>query len=271
MTFRMGGTRRSDRIGEAPDGQRAAARPARTVRTAGAFVVALGSAAVAAAYVVRSLPGAPHHAIADAFHDPVATAEKWEPMGAAGIVPEPRNGVLDLWIAPGASEFHFVGLRGRRQHDFRNGAWMVEVDLAEFDGRRSEAKFRLTLDHDGNYMAFEAAAPPSGADSALPAAAASADGHGLRLHLTRKFAAERNNVSVPYDPVAHRWWKFRHDAATGDVHWEAGPDGRNWTSLRRETCEFPLHRVFPEIYAGRYAPRETPGRVRFLGFGATAP
>ena len=35
-------------------------------------------------------------------------------------------------------------------------------------------------------------------------------------------------AAVPYDAVAHRWWRIREHAGT--VYWETSPDGLTWTT-----------------------------------------
>lgn len=41
------------------------------------------------------------------------------------------------------------------------------------------------------------------------------------------------DISVPYDPVAHRWLRIRHagdTSSTGTIYFEASPDGSNWSA-----------------------------------------
>jgi len=48
---------------------------------------------------------------------------------------------------------------------------------------------------------------------------------------------------LPYDPVAHRWWRLRHQ---GDkVYWETSPDGNDWT----ERASRPASVAFDPRYA----------------------
>ena len=53
---------------------------------------------------------------------------------------------------------------------------------------------------------------------------------------------------TPYDPVAHRWWRFRADA--GVLYWETAPDAVTWTTWASVPTPFPLDAVFVHFGAG---------------------
>lgn len=45
---------------------------------------------------------------------------------------------------------------------------------------------------------------------------------------------DANAVQIDYDPVAHRWWRMRHDGA--NLYWETSPDSNVWTIQRTATA-----------------------------------
>ncbi|MFH9731873.1 hypothetical protein [Streptomyces sp. NPDC017260] len=42
-----------------------------------------------------------------------------------------------------------------------------------------------------------------------------------------------NPVTLPFDPIAHRWWRFRETGGT--FYWETSPDAKTWTARRNIT------------------------------------
>lgn len=37
-------------------------------------------------------------------------------------------------------------------------------------------------------------------------------------------------ITTPYDPVDHRWWRIRHVSADSKVYFDTSPDGMTWTN-----------------------------------------
>jgi len=68
-------------------------------------------------------------------------------------------------------------------------------------------------------------------------------------------------MSMPYDPIAHRWWQIREDAGT--VYFETSPDGVTFTPFA--TTPTPPYAQYPviELYAGTYSPQAAPGEAHF--------
>jgi hypothetical protein len=85
--------------------------------------------------------------------------------------------------------------------------------------------------------------------------------------------------SAPYDTSAHRYWRIRHDAATGSVVFETAPDNAGvpgaWTERYREawnTGAIPLGSVLFEIKGGTWQAESTAaGKVIFDDFRAAKP
>lgn len=61
---------------------------------------------------------------------------------------------------------------------------------------------------------------------------------------------EFNFPVAPYDPVAHRWWRIRHEAGSGLVFWETSPDAASWTVHRTEPPPIPITSLQVALGAG---------------------
>jgi hypothetical protein len=73
---------------------------------------------------------------------------------------------------------------------------------------------------------------------------------------------------VPYDPVAHRFWRLRQEGTT--THWEASPDGTNWSEIGSIEGFLDPSAVRIDFGAGTWTPTATPGLARFARLGPPA-
>jgi hypothetical protein len=73
-------------------------------------------------------------------------------------------------------------------------------------------------------------------------------------------------VNVPYDPVAHRLWRIRHNASADSIVWETSGDGVNWHQQRTVARQLPLTSMRAEISAGTWRATTTPGMAIFDNF-----
>jgi hypothetical protein len=118
-------------------------------------------------------------------------------------------------------------------------------------GARLESRFTVNLADDR--LRIEIPTPPAPGVSTVLAARALAgdeiafvlrDGQ-LRMHVAG------DEIAVPYDPVAHRWWQIVENA--GLVRWETSPDAITWTSRRTSVATpafAPAVRIVLESTAG---------------------
>jgi len=104
---------------------------------------------------------------------------------------------------------------------------------------------------------------------------------GGTLVLQQRIAGVKTDVSLPYDGVAHRFLRIRHDGASGQVVWETAPGNGGvpgaWT-LRHQaawnTAAVPVTSLRFELKAGTSDAQPAPGTVVFDTFKAargTAP
>jgi hypothetical protein len=55
-------------------------------------------------------------------------------------------------------------------------------------------------------------------------------------------------AQLPYDSVAHKWWRIREEE--GVLYWELSADGSSWTELHQEPDPFPPDMVYVYLCAG---------------------
>lgn len=69
---------------------------------------------------------------------------------------------------------------------------------------------------------------------------------------------------IPYDPVAHRWWRIRE--SSGTCYWDTSPDGTNWTNqASAATPAIPLNNLYFDTIAIQYAGSEAPLKINTIG------
>ncbi|MDQ1591371.1 MAG: hypothetical protein QOG71_1998, partial [Pyrinomonadaceae bacterium] len=70
-------------------------------------------------------------------------------------------------------------------------------------------------------------------------------------------------TSIPYDPVQHRYWRFRHDSAASAMLFETSPDRVVWTERRRIQLGAPIGALVTELNAGTAGAAARPGQALF--------
>jgi hypothetical protein len=75
-------------------------------------------------------------------------------------------------------------------------------------------------------------------------------------------------VSGSYDPIAHRWWKLRHDGQL--LFFETSPDGETWSVRASAESPISLDSVIIQLGAGTYLSIPDPGVARFACYNVPA-
>jgi hypothetical protein len=153
--------------------------------------------------------------------------------------------------------------------DFTNATASIEVDQIASGG--AQTTFSVGKD-DQNFYRFlaqeivtdVAAASARKAGSAAPRTA----GALSQLLLQIRQAGVFNSLSIPYDPVAHRFWRFRHDAAASPVPamlFEVSPTGQDgtWTAVRVVPVAGGVGALATEISVGTTTAIADPGKAVF--------
>ncbi|HSO32719.1 MAG TPA: hypothetical protein VLT33_09385, partial [Labilithrix sp.] len=81
------------------------------------------------------------------------------------------------------------------------------------------------------------------------------------LYLQSESMGVRSTVSLPYDAVAHRQLRIRHDVGPDQLVWDTSPDGAVWTERRRIARPFALAATRAEIEGGTYRAETDPGEL----------
>jgi hypothetical protein len=180
----------------------------------------------------------------DLFTDNRVDAGMWELWIADNepVVVGEAAGQLGITLAPNVGRI-YNGVQSRGRYEMLGGDARVEVIPASQDVG-VETTFSVEIDSSSG---FEMSA------------------YANRLHLVvRTSGGVTNSIAVDYDPVAHRWWRIRHDAA-GAIEFETSPDNAAWTSLRTSTVSRQPTGVIVSLLAGTYIDLgvETPGVAYF--------
>jgi len=168
----------------------------------------------------------------------------WTQLGAKPATADFADGMLTITPAAGVAGAAFNGVHSTLKTDFTGQAWSLKADLTHLHLQHGlEAKFRITRSHQTDYLSLEA---------------------GDRdLEFVQKYDGQLREKRIPFDPVAHRWFRMRHIPADDTIRWETSPDGRSWTERARDQRRFDLRKVKVELYAGTYEPLPAPGWLRF--------
>lgn len=153
------------------------------------------------------------HLITDNFDDGVLDASLW---GRSYQDVTSRhaevNGQLEFQLSAGVT-FDYAGYVSTSLYDYGDDRVFVEVVKANSELEGNALLLLNTTDAhtDGPSVEFEA---------------------GNLLVRIRIADVIYDRATMPYDPIAHRWWQIRERA--GRTYWETSPDGIAWTTQHDE-------------------------------------
>jgi hypothetical protein len=75
--------------------------------------------------------------------------------------------------------------------------------------------------------------------------------HG-QLYFQRKVGGAKTSTNVTYNPVAHRFWRLRHNTGTDQVVFETSPDGLAWVVRRTVARTISISAARFELCAGTF-------------------
>lgn len=152
--------------------------------------------------------------LVDTFDGPDIDEYTWNPAGAAEIV----GGRLRLADGPLGTDGEITAIQG---YSYEDGILGAEIILGDF------------VDENDGYFMWG----PLGTGPSIQIAfggALNLDPDILWLYASLfqdPYDYGEEAIAVPYDPVAHRWQRFRFVEGTQMVHVEVSPDGIDWTEL----------------------------------------
>lgn len=161
-----------------------------------------------------------------------------------------EGGKLKITPRDGTGEASFNGYVTTRAIDFTDATASVEVNQTADNG--AQTIFAVGRD-ERNYFRFVA---EDVEDSPVPASkAGGVTGRALglrRLIFQARSAGVLNGLppSVPYDPIQHRYWRFRHSSAESAMFFETSADRVVWKEQRRVALAGPIGLLAAELSAG---------------------
>ena len=181
----------------------------------------------------------------DDFNDNSLDLGKWNIIDPTSpVVVSEQSQQLRITV-PGSTA-SYNGVRSSSSYDMRGGT--AQVELVQAVSQAGWVENTLVLEADGNnYLLIN-----TGAGSIV-------------------FRSSVNNVFdqliLPYDPVAHRFWRIRHSLTTNTVSFETSPNGAVWTSQKTVTAGFSLTAMRFVLRAGAWGTgNASPGAAIYNDF-----
>ena len=220
---------------------------------------------------------APSPPLSDDFTSPTRDASKWnlgtQTQPAAAVDPQVTtaqvNGQLVITPLTQASGMHYNGYVAANSFDMRNGKASVEVVKAATGG--ADTTFAIGSDSN-NFFRF--LVHTAGAATSLAPLVKNEYGLEAPLDTTTPqliFQVKMNglltSLSIDYDPVAHRFMRFRHEPpqvspTDGAIVFETSPNNIDFTVRHRILLEKGISPLTAELSAGTSSPTN-PGPAVF--------
>ena len=197
----------------------------------------------------------------DNFNDNSIDFSKWTPNNLfSGFTDSsvPTNEISQQLrigaLLQGQSGSHYNGVRSTNTYDFTGAYCYVEVVQAASSQTKADAMLTIGRDVSNYYRIYVE--------------------EGALICQARIAGVKRNLFTAAYDASAHRYWRIRHDQATGKVVFETAPDNSgapgSWTlrySEQWDTASVPLASILFEMKAGTWQVETlAPGTVVFDNF-----
>ena len=159
----------------------------------------------------------------------------------------------------GQSGSRYNGIRSATSFNFSAAYSYVEVVQAPASSTKADVMFTIGKDANNYYRIYVE--------------------EGVFVCQAKIGGTKRNPHTAVYNPFSDRYWRIRHDQATGDVVFETASDNGgapgSWTQRHRERWDVssvPVTAVIFELKAGTWQPESaSPGVVVFDNFKAARP
>lgn len=166
----------------------------------------------------------------DDFNDNSLNASKWSIITSGSPATITEQG-QQLRITLPASTSTYNGIVSNGSYDMRGAT--VQVELAQSVSQAGWTENMLKIEKDAlNYLLID-----TGAGNIL-------------------YRSMVNGVSdqlvTPFDAVAHRYWRVRHDTASNAINFETSQDALLWTTRKTVAVGFSLTSVRFSLIAGAY-------------------
>ena len=203
--------------------------------------------------------------LSDNFNTPFRDPEKWnlgtlsqDPASVDPLVPVvQRAGHLEITPRPNVTGEHYNGYVSVRPFDLSGGTASVEV--VQTTTSTAETIFGVGSDNQNNYR-FVVTSVGNASASVKAQLARSpyhwilTDAGALVLVFQVRIAGVVTQEVIPYDPTAHRFWRFRHDPPANAIAFETSPDNNAFTERFRKVLEKSVSALAVELTAGTATP-----------------
>jgi hypothetical protein len=180
----------------------------------------------------------PSSLLSDNFDDNLLDPALWSvlnPMWSVAV--REQNQRLEIVHPRRTSSYYDNGVESAWSYNFWNKTLQVEIPQVG----EAESSFTLKLDQ-SNYYSMEI-------------------GSGW-LKFTDRVDGFPNWYHVTYSPSAHRFQRFRHNAAANTMSFEVSPDSRTWTTIRSVPVGFSLNSL-KVVLKGKESGSDAPGTTVF--------
>ena len=166
----------------------------------------------------------------DDFNDNSLNAGNWSVLtpGSPAVVSE-QGQQLQIALTPSTAGYN--GIVSNATYDMTRAT--VQVELAQPVSQAGWAENSLKIEKDAsNYLLINV-----GAGSIL---------------FRSMVNGANDQLILPYDFTAHRYWRIRHDAASNSVNFETSSDAVTWTTRKTAAVGFPITSTKLYLIAGAY-------------------
>lgn len=128
----------------------------------------------------------------------------------------------------------------------------------------------LSYDLTESHVAVQAVSVPNGVGGSTSATLSVKVSNGNELQITaeggqlllrEKVASVNSDVALPYDNVAHSWWRIRESAGT--IYWETSADSQTWTAQRSKNSSLVVSSINVLLVSGYWGTEPSPGTAVF--------
>ena len=166
----------------------------------------------------------------DDFNDNSLNTSKWSVITPSSPVVVSEQGQQLRITLPG-STLGYNGIVSNATFDIRNGT--VQVEKIQPVSQAGWVEDHLIIEKDANnYYLLH-----TGSGSTV---------------LRSMVNGVNDQLIIPYDPVAHHYWRLRHQLASNSVFFETSADGITWTTLKTAAAGFALTAVKFKLNAGAW-------------------
>ncbi|MEQ1860005.1 MAG: PKD domain-containing protein [Chthoniobacteraceae bacterium] len=194
--------------------------------------------------------------LADDFNDNSRDTAKWSPGTIAGtiysgaaafdaaIALDERNQRLEIPLRSGVGGDRYNGYVATTARDFTDASASVEIVQAA----SGFADTMLAVSKDAQNLVLMVV-------------------EGGDLYLDHIIGGGRHITGLPFNPAQHRFWRIRHVAGPpAELCFQTSADAVNWQTLRRDSVQFAVTALRPEVSAGTWQPESAPGTAIFDNF-----